>query len=1019
MNKKFLSAILFGALMVSSTGVFVSCKDYDDDIENLQEQINANKKAIDDINALITNGSVITNVTSSANGVVVTLSNNKTFEITNGTNGKNGTVWTIGTDGYWYKDEVKTEYKAVGQAGEDGAAGAAGNTYVPNATTGFFDIYQGDKLIGPSTISWKASGNGISAVVTDGDLYLSGVEGVDGPVVISLTNELRAMVYQPEAYVEGIPAMLYYSVAYDALKANDKMDSKDEAFVNIKDSKNNNIEVVENKGIEAKYHINPTNVNPSELQNLKFATRNVRYIQSRSAEFEATAAFKSYADGILTVNVELGEGVKDWETYKTAKDSISVMALQAVREDKDTITSDYATVYKTDVDSIRIANPKLTDKAKNHYRYAINTAIADADVVSNKAVWATQDYSDIDAELVDGSTLDLSTIVAAHGSLKDGCIDLNPETYGWKWNFSVVKNYKLGTNETPQEEFVALNGSVLSTKVYGDESAGAAVGRTPIIRVTLTNGANQVVAVAYIKVKIVKDSTPSRDAIEINKGEVEFTCSAWNGVVTVKDMNTLIYNAVGMDKLSFHNLFKSFKSYVEDEKNNVNVGTVTQVVDEAETTTSVKSYKLTWNITSEELWKNAGKEMTHTVVYYNGEDLETSTDKLFVVLKATAEDIAKSADIDAAKMLDNYWNTEKTITSYNFRTPVVGEDKINQFELITDPNASFKTVNGNLLLSEGLSAGAVTKYYFCMDDMKKIETIGDLTVKFSFADKDSVTLYAQIYNATTDKFEPETAEVVAKITNKMSNLAKENSVGTPYTSFDGGKMNSFLQYGQSAAEGSKNTAKKGNVAKRLLNTGAMYALICADQYPCAVTTNRVSVSFKGADHFRANIIRPVYAKEVANGNFIDGKDKIPSDKTLAEVGTYMSIENLVDLYDWRGRQFSADAYKSYYYGYYGILTIVPDVENATCDLNGENTAVPTTVVLDWVENETVGTDVTYGKDTDKVKNAQTSKYGFVTYYNNGAKLDKDFNLTIPVTITYAWGEIKTTVKAHVAKTEQK
>ena len=40
MNKKILSAILFGALMVSSTGTFVSCKDYDDDIDNLQEQIN-------------------------------------------------------------------------------------------------------------------------------------------------------------------------------------------------------------------------------------------------------------------------------------------------------------------------------------------------------------------------------------------------------------------------------------------------------------------------------------------------------------------------------------------------------------------------------------------------------------------------------------------------------------------------------------------------------------------------------------------------------------------------------------------------------------------------------------------------------------------------------------------------------------------------------------------------------------------------------------------------------------------
>ena len=39
MNKKYLSVILFGALMLGSTGTFTSCKDYDDDITNLQDQI--------------------------------------------------------------------------------------------------------------------------------------------------------------------------------------------------------------------------------------------------------------------------------------------------------------------------------------------------------------------------------------------------------------------------------------------------------------------------------------------------------------------------------------------------------------------------------------------------------------------------------------------------------------------------------------------------------------------------------------------------------------------------------------------------------------------------------------------------------------------------------------------------------------------------------------------------------------------------------------------------------------------
>ena len=39
MNKKFLSAILFGALMITSTGTFVSCKDYDDDIDQINQEL--------------------------------------------------------------------------------------------------------------------------------------------------------------------------------------------------------------------------------------------------------------------------------------------------------------------------------------------------------------------------------------------------------------------------------------------------------------------------------------------------------------------------------------------------------------------------------------------------------------------------------------------------------------------------------------------------------------------------------------------------------------------------------------------------------------------------------------------------------------------------------------------------------------------------------------------------------------------------------------------------------------------
>ena len=49
MNKKYLSVVLFGALLAASAGTFTSCKDYDDDIKGLQEQIDKNGSTVGDL----------------------------------------------------------------------------------------------------------------------------------------------------------------------------------------------------------------------------------------------------------------------------------------------------------------------------------------------------------------------------------------------------------------------------------------------------------------------------------------------------------------------------------------------------------------------------------------------------------------------------------------------------------------------------------------------------------------------------------------------------------------------------------------------------------------------------------------------------------------------------------------------------------------------------------------------------------------------------------------------------------
>lgn len=49
MRRKFISALLFGALVTASTSTFVSCKDYDDDINGLQGQITTNASTLEEM----------------------------------------------------------------------------------------------------------------------------------------------------------------------------------------------------------------------------------------------------------------------------------------------------------------------------------------------------------------------------------------------------------------------------------------------------------------------------------------------------------------------------------------------------------------------------------------------------------------------------------------------------------------------------------------------------------------------------------------------------------------------------------------------------------------------------------------------------------------------------------------------------------------------------------------------------------------------------------------------------------
>ena len=135
MNKKIKNLFLAGALVLGFAGVAVSCTDYDDDINKLKEENSKLASTIKDLQSKIDAGCVITGVTATADGIVITTSDGKTYTITNGKDGAKGDKGDKGEPG------------APGAPGKDGKDGGF---YMPNAD-GFWYYYESKDAEGVKT----------------------------------------------------------------------------------------------------------------------------------------------------------------------------------------------------------------------------------------------------------------------------------------------------------------------------------------------------------------------------------------------------------------------------------------------------------------------------------------------------------------------------------------------------------------------------------------------------------------------------------------------------------------------------------------------------------------------------------------------------------------------------------------------------------------------------------------------------------------------------------------------------
>lgn len=560
MNKKFLNVALFGTLIAVSSSTFTSCKDYDDDIDGLTNRVSAVEGTLSQLESLIKKGAVITDVKSTANGVVVTLSDNKTFTLTNGKDGatgaagaagKNGTVVTMGTDGYWYVDGKKTENPWKGEKGNDGVAGTPGTNGKPGAdgvtpdavyfypgTEGAAAGYwvkvtvkaDGTKTEEVQTTTWAPkSSETVSAVwdTENGYLTLNGVAGSEAPIKIKLTDTLRSLAFVPEVIDQqtGLGRIDFYTL----LK---------------KKKGSNEYDFVVSTNPTVTYRLNPQN---ADVKNVEWSFID-RVVKSRVAgdNTDLVKIMKSEKDGKGGMNFTL-QTLKNLDFVNNDNEH-AIIALKATnKEDASEIVSNYSIVKAQELREFGIA------KVKDGEPIAEPTSFYPTEITAITVNSAN------DAELVYDKELDLAPIVMAWAkeidkSLVAAGVAENEISY----EYSKKDEFLGDDGKTPQNQFISLEGSVVKVdREWLTQGGTAALGRTPVVKVVAKVNGKEM-ATGFVKIEIVRQSTVApdlKDLVVTVPVNVEYcTINKDNGnkyVMSWKQANVDIYDALGLSKDDF------------------------------------------------------------------------------------------------------------------------------------------------------------------------------------------------------------------------------------------------------------------------------------------------------------------------------------------------------------------------------------------------------------------------------------------------------------------------------------
>lgn len=901
------------------------------------------------------------------------------------------------------------------------------------------------------------------------------VSAVSGNLVTLLTKSLRGLVFYPNLYVDGIEAAEYGYLAYtyykettsqNATNVHDKEVCKfplGSAFAANGSDTYDPIDSVQ-------YHLNPSSAVVPE-GSLSFISRDAQVITRHNYHGDPSPKVEGFnvKNGMVTVymradGASIDAGNDNGQGNGEGDNGVAnIFALQASLQDnngKDTlITSDYAMLYASQFVPRAIA-------FNNKDNQAIDCEVTgngdEMFLTAKEAIEDARPDAYIKILYSDTEGFDLKNIVCIHydrltktkNAAKHAVWQYGEEAhYGLHYKFDLV-DYTVNENETGDSRYAKIEDGVLTP--YGVDASGqpayagdkSAIGKEPLVRVTVLDDMNRVVLFGFVRFVIV-DRLYNEEAEAIAKNGTVDDCHAdkqeynWaeisDRVLKKMQMGNEEFNAIY--ELEFEpnsNIVSQFRvkdvndGEFRDGKDYERIaqadhlGVLTANIEEGTTQVSA----LDWSLSPCEQQGIFETENHSKTIYirFKKKDAKETDVALYLPLTLNYTRNTQMASLDWKKK-DEVWAWgQKHEAGMNVYEPTDGGntlnytqdfntiffgDKVNlpsgyaesnkiyffldakagKFNLVTDNHnylihhctKNNTDYNGNVLeFGEADDVNGVFK----VNDANQINY--PIVLR---ADNGEASVYAndKVYltSVSEDNLVATIDQQTGVITYAHTDAAK--TVLNEYSTLDYSEPSAFLRVG---------VAVKGN----------------CENVPSLMLPLNNNV-------FNDYILRPINLQGLDGAAFTDATDN----------GAKVDVADLFTFTDWRHQSFTGS--NVWYYAYYGIqkVEVLTGNNDVTTDMSG-STLGQTTLAeaapgtsLNWYVSGTypdapqledgvlsfTPDQNSAGYDQDALYQQIKKQLGELVYNNNRTPIMKEFKLRIPMVITYDWGTMKDYVDVKV------